>query len=187
MDFNTFVDQAWNGHAADSAKVADSLKQGLALIQTQDHLGQLAHLAHHVYGEHLGQWEQGINFLNLLAQHPQLGKDSEIDKSMIRFIDSLILSNGDEMNLSEKPFSDQIRILALSANALGLQNQIDRTKLYLSRALELAQAEISKEDVANRTLAICGNNLASSLAEKNNLSDVEVDLMIFAAKMARKY
>ncbi len=53
--------------------------------------------------------------------------------------------------------------------------------------VEKAQLGIIKSDPANQIQAITGNNLAAGLEEQANRSLDETELMIFAAKTARKY
>lgn len=188
MDFNTYLNKAWNDHAADAASVANTFHEGLKLVQTASDLEQLGRLATHVYGEHLGKWNDGLSFINILSRHSQFSANSLIEKSFSIFKGSLSLSAAQpSFDLKSYSVSDQIRILAMSASSLSEQGQSDKAKDYFLKALELGQSGISKEDPANRSLAITGNNLACSLEEKNTRNDKETDLMILAAKTARKF
>jgi len=47
---DTFLEKAWNDHAEDSLAVAARLSEGLALVESDDHVARLAMLAHHVLG-----------------------------------------------------------------------------------------------------------------------------------------
>lgn len=187
MDFNTYLNKAWNDHAADATSVADTFPEGLKLVQTASDLEQLGRLATHVYGEHLGKWNDGLSFINTLSQHSQFLPNSLVEKSFSIFKGSLSLSAQPTFDLKSYSVSDQIRILAMSASSLSEQGQSDKAKDYFLKALELGQSGISKEDPANRSLAITGNNLACSLEEKTTRNDKETDLMILAAQVARKF
>jgi hypothetical protein len=57
---DTFVDQAWSDHANEPAAVAARLTDGLLLVEGDEHVSRLAMLAHHVLGEHLGQWGEAM-------------------------------------------------------------------------------------------------------------------------------
>jgi tetratricopeptide (TPR) repeat protein len=67
------------------------------------------------------------------------------------------------------------------------QKQPDRAHAYFKQALERAQLGLSKEDPANRALAVAGNNLACALEEKTDRSEKEKLLMILAAETGRKF
>jgi len=68
MDFDTWLSKAWDDHAADAVGVADRIEnEGLALAGSDAALAALARLAHHVQGEHLGQWNDGRAQLARLA------------------------------------------------------------------------------------------------------------------------
>ena len=60
---DSFLDQAWNDHAEQAPAVAARLREGLPLVQDDDGVMRLATLAHHVLGEHLARWQEGLAFL----------------------------------------------------------------------------------------------------------------------------
>lgn len=47
----------------------------------------MAHLVTHVYGEHLGQWDDGIKMLQMMKHLPSLENGSESDKEINRSMD----------------------------------------------------------------------------------------------------
>lgn len=187
MDFNTYISKAWHDHATDATTVAETFPDGLTLIQTSSDLEQLGRLATHVYGEHLGLWNQGIAFLNSLSQHPQFTLNTSVEKSFSIFKGALLLCLQPTYDLKSYSISDQIRILAMSANFLSEQNQTELAKEYFLIALEKGKFGIVKEDPANKALAISGNNIACSFEQKINRSDADTDLMILSAEIARKF
>lgn len=185
MDFNTFLNKAWDDHAKDSKGVAMSMNQGLSLAQNGDQLGQLARLAAHVFGEHLGQWDDGISFLNQIKKHSQM---NEASSNLIKIYEASLNFSGNTLNdLSQFSKSEQVRILSISASAVYEQGQPEKAKDYFCNAVDLASSGITKEDSANRALAVAGNNLACSLEEKPSRTPQEVDLMILSAQIARKF
>lgn len=187
MDFNTYLDKAWNDHATQATTVVNTFPEGLKLVQTSSDLEQLGRLATHVYGEHLGRWNDGLSFINTLSKHLQFSESSSVGKSFSIFKGALSLSTQPSFDLESYSASDKIRILAMSASSLSEQGQPDRATDYFLKALELGQSGISKEDPANKSLAITANNLACRLEEKSSLSNIETDLMILAARVARKF
>ena len=186
MDFNQYLDQAWTDHATDSLKVAQNFKTGFDLLQNESETSDLAHLVTHVMGQHLGKWQEGIDWLNKLQGHP-LAKSEDNQIALHRYIASLELASGKRKNLDEFSVSDKIRIYALAASAVSEQTDSKTTKSFFVSALELTQLGLAKEDPANRSLAATGNNLACALEEKQSRSPAEVELMILAAETGRKY
>ena len=71
MSFTDFVTHAWDEHATQPATVAERLAtEGVALVTEPAHVAPLAQLVHHVLGEHLGRWDDGLAALHALAAHP---------------------------------------------------------------------------------------------------------------------
>jgi hypothetical protein len=186
MNFETYLNQAWKDHATDALRVSNQLATGAGLAETNEHLSQLVGLATHVYGEHLGQWDQGIQFLRTLQSHRFFAKDTETDKAIQRSIAVLELASGQSGDLQAFTEADQIRVWAVAASAVSARDA-RQAKEFLQRALNLAQAGLDPKDPANRSLAITGNNLACALEEKKSRSAEETALMILAAQTARKY
>ncbi len=183
MTFEEYLNDAWSRHGSESPELLDNFKKQFSLIHSTDEINQMGHLIAHVSGEHMGQWGRGIQLLNELRDHPQA-----VDKSGLnRFIAALAL--GDDKNFSLEDFSnsDRVRIYSMTASALAAQNEIVRAGLYLDQAEKLCHSVLDKKDPAHRNLAIAGNNLASALEEKPSLSHEEINLMIHAAFLARKF
>lgn len=187
MKFDEFLNKAWDDHATKAEQVAERLNDGIALIETNDQIPQLSHLMTHVYGEHLGQWQRGVESLEKLKQVASFQKNSESEKAIHRSIASLELSSEKIKSLSNFSVSDQIRILAVTASALREQKKPEQAQKFFREALEKAQTGIDKSDPANRALAVTGNNLACALEEKNQRTSKDVELMILAAETGRKY
>lgn len=187
MNFNEFLDLAWNDHATQSAQVAARITEGIELISQGDQIPQMVHLVTHVVGEHLGQWDEGIKTLQMLKLLPSFESGSESDKAIIRSIASLELASGKRSSVADLPKSDQIRVLAVAASALCEQKSVTNAHTYFQQAIEIAQSALPKEDPANRALAVAGNNLACALEEKASRNSAETDLMILAAQAGRNF
>ncbi len=185
MNFSNYLNQSWNEHASKPKEVANSFSQGLSLITSSDEASQFARLVCHVYGEHLGLWDKGIEFLSKLKELNIL--DQTGIHSINLQIASLKLSGNYEVDLNQLSNSEKVRVLSLSASAVFEQGEAIRAMDYFLQANSLAENGLDKTDVANRTLAITGNNLASSLEEKLTRSSEETSLMILAAQTARKF
>jgi len=187
MKFDDFLNQAWNDHAAQPEKVSKTCVDAIKLIESDEQIPQLAQIITHVFGEHLGKWDEGIEALQKLRQIPALKISSESELAILRYVRCLELASGCDSSMDNFSHSDQVRIFAVAASALSGQNQIERAHKFFLRAVDCAQTSVSKDDVANRALAMTCNNLAVALEEKQNRSAFETDLMILAAKAARKF
>jgi tetratricopeptide (TPR) repeat protein len=182
MDFNQYLNQAWTDHAENSLQVSQNFQTGLDLLKTQAETTDMAHLMTHVMGTHLGNWSEGVAWLKKMAEK------SFADQEFInRSIAVLELSSGKDINLKAQPSSEQIRILSSSANALMEQKNFSKAQEFFTLAVEKCQLGLAKEDPANRSLAIAGHGIACVLEGKSVRSSEEVELMILAAEVSRKY
>ena len=187
MDFNNFMSQAWDDHATDARAVAQRLHEGVALVADEPQLARLADLAHHVHGEHLGDWLSGIAFIERLATLPAFVPVGPSGQTLRRCLASLALSAGDESDIAALSPSDRIRVGALAASNLAQHDTTFAGRL-LRDALDRARASgLPATDPMNRSLAVTGNNIACTLEEKPGRSDDERALMILAAQTARHY
>lgn len=183
MKFQDYLNNAWSIHPTESEKLLNEFQNHFSLIESVDDFISLAHLIVHVSGEHLGKWKEGIEVLNTLKRISEVQDQAALD----RYLAILSLGMNSQFSIRDFTVSDQVRILAITASALASQNEIRRAGEYLKQAHELAQLKLEKTDPANRNLAITGNNLASSLEEKENRTDEEAGLMIEAALIGRKF
>ena len=187
MDFGTFIDQAWHDHAADPRAVAQRLADGLALAADEAQIAQLANLAHHVHGEHLGEWRAGSQFVEGLATRPAFTLDGPSGQAVRRCVASLALSAGAGDTLAALSASDRIRVGAMAAANLAERDTLRAQHLLQAALDEAARSGLPSSDPMNRALAVAGNNLAGALEEKAVRSDAERALMILAAQTARHY
>lgn len=187
MSFEDFLNKAWSEHATQADQVGTRISNSINLIESNEQIVLMAQLVTHVFGEHLAQWENGILTLKQLRNLEFFEQKSEADRAIARSIASLELSAGKDIVLQDFSVSDQIRILTVSASALSAQADSKKACHFFREALVKAQTGISKDDPANRALAVAGNNLASSLEEKSDRTEQDTELMILAAKTGRQY
>lgn len=185
MTFSSYLDSAWESHAKDTLSVANNFSTGLKLAETNEDLAQLANIVAHVYGQHLGRFQDGVVVLQELKSHPQFKSGSDTDNAIFRATQALQIANGGDAGLVDQDASTQIRILTVAAAALSEHNTAKAKELFL-RSLELAK-KIDTSDPANRALAITGNNLAAALEEHASRTTEADELMILSAKTGRKY
>jgi hypothetical protein len=188
MDFDSFLDQAWTDHAEHAAAVAERLAEpGQALLQKEDQVVALAHLAQHVHGQHLGRWDEGLAFQQRLAALPLVATGSSTAQSLQRFSAMFKLAGGLGDERAGLDASDAARITAMTAAALGLHDST-RARALLEEAMATVKARaLPDADPAVRALAMAGNNLAGSLEDKPVRSEAERALMILAAETGREF
>ena len=187
MSFTDFVTQAWDEHATDPAAVAQRLAtEGVALVNDTAHVAPLAQLMHHVFGEHLGRWDDGLAALLALSTHPACAAGGDGALAVRRCEASLALCAGHADPRGQMGASDAIRVTALAAAALAEQQPRRAKALLLDALARSDEAELPATDAAHRALAVAGNNLACTLEQKSGRSREEVELMILAAQIGRR-
>jgi hypothetical protein len=183
-DFDALLQQAWHRHADDPAEVAELLAgDALAAVGCAAHVGALAAIVHHVYGEHLTRWDAGIALMQALSRHPAADDDSR--SALRRCLASLALCAGQADEREALGGSDRVRVTAMAAANLALHDAG-----HAMRWLQEARAEaatLTSPDPAHRALAVAGNNIACALEEKSGRSAAERELMILAATTGRVF
>lgn len=187
MEFKEYVDKSWDKHANEAQKVFESFEEGEKLIVSNDQIPILARLITHVCGDHLGVWEVGVGKLEKLKLNSHFTKGTDSEFTINRSIATLKFCSGELKDLKEFNVSDQIRILAQAAGMMSEKGNIRFAQESFTKALEIASRGLEKDDPASRALAVTGNNLACSLEEKANRTERETELMILAARAARKF
>lgn len=186
MEYDQFLAHAWTDHATDAPAVAARLAdQALAYVTETARVIPMAHLAHHVFGEHLGQWATGLAFLDRLATLPAV--QGEAAQAVMRFQAALKLSAGQVDMRAGLDGSARIRVTALAAANLALHDAA-RSHALLEEAVATAEAAgLPEQDPAHRNLGIAGNGIAGTLEEKTPRSADETQLMLRAAQVARRF
>jgi hypothetical protein len=187
MDFDSFLAQAWDGHATEPAAVAERLAAtGPGLVTSDAQLAALAHLVHHVWGEHLGRWSEGRALLHQLAAHPCREAEGAARGALERLQASLALCEGVDERAAMAP-PDRIRVSALAAANLAERDTARASALFGEALAEADRAGLDAADPTNRTLAVTANNLACTLEETAARTAEARALMIAAAQAARRF
>jgi hypothetical protein len=186
MDFDTWIQTAWDEHAADPEGVAARLqREGPGRALEEASLLPLARLVHHVHGEHLARWAEGRELLAALAAPHGGGGAAAVHINRLEA--SLALAGGDAAPRAALVPADQAHVDALTAATLA-PHDTPRATALLRRALAAADALAPPPgDALHRALAVSGNNLACTLEDKPQRSDEERTLMILAARAARRH
>lgn len=184
MSFGDYLNEAWNLHQKSPEDVAANLNSGLKLAQSASDITGLAHLATHVFAEHLGQYQKGLVFISSL--NDQSLNDDNSKAALNRFESVLKICENSNFDISYLSESDKCRVLALAASAFTGTKNISQASAFFEQA-EVMAAKLATTDAAVRSMAITGNNLACALEEKNTLSDDEKKLMLKAAHAGLHY
>ena len=187
MSFDAFLDDAWRDHGDRPQAVADRLAASTALPQTADDLAQFARLAAHVFGEHLGQWQRGIDLLDSLRNLPVAAGSAVLDASLTRAITTLRCASGDAAAVERLSPEDRAAVLAGAAQALIGRGDPARGIPALDAALALAERGLPAGSPAIRALAAAGNNIAATLEQKANRTLAETQAMVTAAHAGLRY
>jgi len=190
LDFDSLIARGWDEHAAQPAAVAARLAdEAPALVDDESRLIALARLAHHVHGEHLAQWAQGVAFQQRLAMLPAHRADGESGAALRRHIAALNLAGGlDETgDAAALTQSDRVRVGAMAAASLVMHDTPRSMALFTQAMADFDSAALPDTDPAVRALAVTGNNLAAELEERPQRSADESALMLLAAQAGRRF
>jgi len=186
-DFEAFMERAWNEHADAPQAVAERLSASIHLIESSAQVAPYARLVTHLFGEHLGQWERGVDMLGVLRGLPATAGDASAAAALTRSAAALRYAGGATDALAALPADDRVSALATAASALAGRNDFRGALGAYDQALDLAEAGLSAQSPAIRALAVGGNNLAAALEEKPERDDVESRGMGRAAEAALTY
>jgi hypothetical protein len=184
--FDTFLETAWNDHGDRPQEVADRLAASHHLVTAPDHIAPFARLLTHVYGEHLGQWQGGIEELESLRGSAAFDGGDNVIGALRRSIATLSYAAGNRTAIESLSTEDRVSVLAAVASAFAGRNRIGDAITAYSDALGHANAHLPASSPAVRALAIGGNNLASTLETKTR-TPPETLAMVAAARAALKY
>jgi len=187
MNFESFIETAWNDHADQPQEVADRLGMSLHLVQAPEHIPAYARLVTHVLGEHLGQWDRGVGLLESLRSLPAFDGGAAAAGAVNRGVAMLRYAGGDSGALAALTVEDRVSALAGAASAFTGRNAFAPALAAYAEALRLGDPGLPSGSPAIRALAVGGNNLAAALEEKKDRDRAETRGMIAAAEAGLKY
>jgi len=187
MEIDAFLEAAWADHADQPRAVAARLPGALSLVQTAEHIAPYARLVTHVYGEHLGEWAEGVALLASLRAVPAFDGSPAAASVVARSIAALRHAGGERDALAGLPGDEQIAALAVASAAFTGQQAWARASAALADATQRAEAGLPDGSPALRALAIAANNLAAALEKKADRDSAESSGMVAAAETALRY
>jgi hypothetical protein len=188
MTFEAFIESAWNEHGDQPQVVADRLQASLDLVQQPEHIAPFARLAVHLYGEHLGDWQRGIDMLDALRHSPAFDHSAAVDEVLMRSNATLRFAMGDEAALAALPIDARIAAMATASSIFAGRDAFKRAIGTYEDAIALAEARPpAPASPAIRALAVAGNNLAAALEARKDRDAVETAGMVSAARGGLAY
>ena len=186
MEFEEFIRTAWAEHADEPDDVAERLALSLDRVELPAHVAPFAGIVTHVFGEHLARFDDGVELLESMRRLPACLGQAEALGIVSRSVAALRYASGEEHALDVLAPQDRISVLANASGAILGRNDFGRAVVAYDQALGLA-VKHRPEARAQRSLAVAGNNLASSLEGKADRSASETEGMLRAAEAALAY
>ncbi len=189
MDFDAFIAATWEDHAGQPEAVAARLALAASIerIIAPAEVGRYVALVTHVYGEHLGRWDDGRALLARIGALP-VAQDDAGAAGALRRGTALLRYAGDGADLPDDlGRDDRIAVLANAAAALAGRKDFARAIAAYRDALTLAADGAVPGAPAPRALAAGGNQLAYALESRAARDAAETAAMIAAAEGALRY
>jgi hypothetical protein len=187
MDFGAFIESAWNDHADSPEAVADRLVARVRAAPASAQRVPLARLVTHVFGEHLGRWQQGADLIDSMRGAMAPGDGSDVARMLAHNAAALRVAAGDRAAIDTLAQPDRVAALATASSALSGRAQFKEALAAFDAAITAAQAGLPQGSPAIRALAVCGNNLAAALEEKADRDAYETRGMVTAATAGLTY
>jgi hypothetical protein len=186
MEFEEFIRTAWAEHADLPDDVAERLALSLDRVELPADVAPFAGIVTHLFGEHLARFDDGVELLESMRRLPACNGQPEALGVLSRSVAALRYASGEERALDVLAPQDRMSVLANASGAILGRLDFGRAIAAYDDALRLA-TQYGPEARALRSLAVAGNNLASSLEEKADRSASETAGMLRAAEAALKY
>ena len=122
-----------------------------------------------------------------LRSHKLFQKGQETEAAINRSVAILKLASGATIELECFSNSDLARIYSTLASRFADHKKFSPAKSYFLKSLSSLESIAEKDDLANRAIAVAGNNLAHALEELRERNPDEIQLMLLAAVTSRKY
>ncbi|MCA8298662.1 hypothetical protein LGN19_33240 [Burkholderia sp. AU30198] len=169
----------WHDHTKQPTAVAARLRERLAFPMDAQDLVELAALATHVFGEHLGDWQAGMGYLDQLVDaHEDAPADS------LRRIDRqhAVLERLEDANASLDRFDadDRVYITALALPAITLQRSVAEAETAFAEAMHLLASSDCHEH--HRLFGVVTANLVCDLLDRSALSAARRRLLVVLAE-----
>ncbi len=181
INFDQKIKDMWNEHAKNTDGVISAFDEALTLAHDSEQIKKLIQLVVHIYTDHKLDNAGAVSFLNRVQS-----TDSEVINALNNSKNIFKVYENPQHNIFDEQTANQVKILAGAVSLSVFAKNYQLGLIFLRTATELAQS-LPKEDLANKNLAITGNNVACALEEKMERTPAEAELMILAAKTGREF
>jgi tetratricopeptide (TPR) repeat protein len=186
-DLDALLKAAWNEHGDAPQTVADRLVAHCNRVETSAQVAPFVRLLVHVYGEHLGQWQEGVELLTTLRQQLAFAPDAAATAALEKAVATLRFAGGDANALEGLEGPLRASALATAASAFAGRNEMARAIAAFTEALRIAELGLPAGSPTLRDIAVTANNLAATWEEKTDRQPSETTAMLLAAHAALKY
>ncbi len=121
-ELDTLLKTAWNDHGDAPQAVADVLAANCSRVEASAQVPPFVRLLIHVYGEHLGQWHQGVELLSSLCQQLAFTPDEAASVALQKAEATLRYASGDTTALDDLVDPLRASVLASAASAFAGRN-----------------------------------------------------------------
>ena len=187
MGLEQFFEAAWAEHGEHAQDVAMRLAASTSRVTSIDQVAPYAALVAHVFGEHLGAWDEGLALLARLRATPSSAGDAQAQALLERHAATLRYAGGDMAALQGLAPAEHLTALAAAAAMLGGRGDWPRAIAAFDAAMRRCADGVPPDSKANRALAVMGNNLAAALEEKTDRSPEQTRIMLAAAQAGLTY
>lgn len=169
----------WKEHTGNPDLILARLNTRLGYALTDAEIVGIGALACHLYGEHLGEWAAGLDYLGQLRAKLQ-DKSSGAAFKLERQSAILLRSSDPAYQLASYSRWDQLYIVGLALPAIALRGALENAEAAYTQALMLLNKVSQPDGEAARFLAIVITNLICDLIEQPYLTE---DALSFLARL----
>lgn len=187
MTLTDFVADGWRDHGDQAEAVAARIAESLHLVAAPADVAPFVRLLTHVYGEHLGEWQRGVELLESIQRSPACDGTALALGPIERGIAMLRIASGDDAAAAPLAPADRAYAFAVAADAVAVRGDLPRGLELFDRALAEVPADVANDHAAVCALAISGNNLSAALETRDTLDARESDAMVKAAEAGLRY
>lgn len=191
--FDDFVEQAWSEHAERTEAVAGRLRAALSMPGSGEQVAALARLVVHVFGEHLGHFDEGCGLLRQLMPHTAAAGHADVQSTLRVGIASLAIAERSDPASRDAALAglssseEVVRALATAAAACLGRDELTRCRALFADARARAAGTSATDKAVQRALAVTAHNMAWALHDRAERSPEQNAAMLDAAAASREH
>ena len=184
--FDAFVAQAWADHADHAETVAERLRTQAPTRRSSAQLAALARLTVHLFGEHLGLFDEARERLDALAGHA--AADTEAMSTLRVGRATLNLAEGRAEPMTGFSTREALRAEAGAASLCVGRGDSTKGRAFIASARERLGALPDALPTDHRPLAVACNNLLWALFERGTARSAgDTAAMVEFARASREH